>query len=81
MSRRGKRRTVDDMDDLLPEDLIAGTSGSTIAELNSIVESLEKQLADMTQKYERRIADLTNRLESIESDFKQVIETIKSSSG
>ena len=76
MSRR--RRSLDDLDDLLPNELIETASGSTVAELSSIVKELETQMEDVIEQYESKITDLTDRLESIEKDFKQVIEALKS---
>lgn len=78
MSRRQKRRTVDDLDDLLPSELIETSRGSTVNELSDIVSSLEKQMEEVVGKYEDRITDLNDRLESIEKDFKQVVEALKS---
>ena len=77
MSRR-VRRTVNDMDDLLPSELIETTSSSTTADLANIVTELEKQMDDIVDKYENQIQELSNRLESIENDFKQVVEALKS---
>ena len=77
MSRR-LRRTVNDMDDLLPNELIETTSSSTTADLASIVTGLENQMDDIVEKYENQIQELSNRLESIENDFKQVVEALKS---
>lgn len=78
MSRR-VRRTVNDMDDLLPNELIETTSASTTADLVTIVSELEDQMEDMIDKYEKQINELSSRLESIENDFKQVVEALKSS--
>jgi archaellum component FlaC len=77
MSRR-VRRTVNDMDDLLPNELIETTSASTTADLVTIVSELENQMEDMIDKYEKQINELSSRLESIENDFKQVVEALKS---
>ena len=77
MSRR-VRRTVNDMDDLLPSELIETTSSSTTADLASIVSGLENQMDEIVDKYEKQIEELSNRLESIENDFKQVVEALKS---
>lgn len=77
MSRR-VRRTVDDMDDLLPSELIETTTASTTADLVSIVAGLENQMEEMVDKYEKQIQELSERLESIENDFKQVVEALKS---
>ncbi|MCE7734570.1 MAG: hypothetical protein GPJ54_06820 [Candidatus Heimdallarchaeota archaeon] len=77
MSRR-VRRTVNDMDDLLPNELIETTSASTTADLVTIVSELENQMEDMVDKYEKQINELSSRLESIENDFKQVVEALKS---
>ncbi|MHA2028059.1 MAG: hypothetical protein ACW99A_08855 [Candidatus Kariarchaeaceae archaeon] len=77
MSRR-VRRTVNDMDDLLPSELIETTSASTTADLVSIVSELENQMDEMVEKYENQIKELSERLESIENDFKQVVEALKS---
>lgn len=77
MSRR-VRRTVNDMDDLLPNELIETTSASTTADLVTIVSELENQMEDMVDKYEKQINALSSRLESIENDFKQVVEALKS---
>ena len=77
MSRR-VRRTVNDMDDLLPSELIETTSSSTTADLANIVTELEKQMDEIVDKYENQIQELSNRLESIENDFKQVVEALKS---
>ena len=80
MSRR-RARSVDDMDDLLPDELIASSSGSTVKELKVIVDQLEEQLEEIVDKYEKKIQDLTSRLESIETDFIQVIEGLKNAQG
>lgn len=78
MSRR-VRRTVNDMDDLLPSELIETTSSSTTADLGSIITGLESQMEEMVGKYEKEIKELSDRLESIENDFKQVVEALRSS--
>lgn len=77
MSRR--RRSLEDLDDLLPNELIETSSGSTVADLSSIVKELEAQMKNVIDQYESKIADLTDRLESIEKDFKQVVDALKSS--
>ena len=78
MSRR-VRRTVNDMDDLLPSELIETTSSSTTADLANIITGLEDQMEEMVKQYEKQIKELSDRLESIENDFKQVVEALKSS--
>ena len=80
MSRRRPRK-LDDLDDLLPNELIESTGGSTVIELKEIVNQLEEQMEEMIGSYEKRIEDLTNRLESIEDDFKQVLNALDGSGG
>jgi chaperonin cofactor prefoldin len=79
MSRR-RHRSLDDLDDLLPNELIETTSGSTVVELKAIVDQLEEQMDEMIENYEKRIKDLSERLESIENDFKQVLEALDGTS-
>jgi len=80
MSRR--RKTVDDLDALLPSEMIESSGGgATVAELKSIVTQLESQMEEMIGKYEKKITDLNDRLESIETDFKQVVEALGGSGG
>ncbi len=78
MSRR-RKRSLEELDDLLPNELIETTSGSTVIELKAIVSQLEKQVKEMIEKYEDQIDLLADRLESIESDFIQVVEALSPS--
>ena len=80
MSRR-RHRSLEDLDDLLPSDMIEATGGSTVSELKTIVDQLEEQMGEMIESYETRIKDLTDRLQSIENDFKQVLEALDGGSG
>ena len=75
MSRR-RHRNIEDLDPLLPNDVLTSTSGTTVNELQNIVVDLQKELDDVVEKYEGRISDLTERLESIETDFKQIIQSL-----
>ncbi|MCH8906924.1 MAG: hypothetical protein IH840_07525 [Candidatus Heimdallarchaeota archaeon] len=79
MSRR--RKTVDDLDALLPNELIETSAGSTVGELKTIVTQLESQMEEMIDKYENKIQQLTDRLESIETDFKQVVDALSGAGG
>lgn len=75
MSRR-RHRNIEDLDPLLPNDVLTSTSGTTVNELQKIVDDLQKELDDVVEKYEGRISDLTERLELIETDFKQIIQSL-----
>ena len=80
MARR-RNRSLNDLDDLLPNELIETTGGSTVIELKEIVDQLEGQMEEMIESYESRISDLSERLESIEEDFKQVLQALDGASG
>ncbi len=75
MSFRKKKKKVD-LDDLLPDEVVAGNSLKTSEDLARIVEDLTTQLEEANAKFSTMLNDLKERIDLLEDDFKTVVKAL-----